>query len=116
MWDQAERSFFWEALADNRTNFKEFFNICKNILGRNNELLPPLSDSNINLANNFNNYIHDKIGNIYSSLVQHNQATVETYRVEVHPPQHHHLSWSSNQYHAVIWSDTSWPVKQKVVS
>ena len=86
MRDQAERSFFWESLADNRTNFKEIFNICNNILGRNNNLPLPLSDLNINLANNFNNYFHEKIGNIYSSLVQHNQATLETYGVEVHPP------------------------------
>ena len=44
MWDQAERSFLWEALADNRTNFKEIFNICNKILGRNNDPWLPLSD------------------------------------------------------------------------
>ena len=85
MWDQAERSFFWGALADNRTNLKEIFNICNTILGRNNNLPLSPSDSNITLANNFNNYFHDKIGNIYSSLVQQNQAIPETYGVEVHP-------------------------------
>ena len=107
MWDRAERLFFLEALADNRTNFKEIFNICNNILGRNNNLPLPSSDSNINLTNKFNNYFHDKIDSIYSSLVQHNQATLETYRVEVHPPQHQHLSLSLNQYHAVTRNDTS---------
>ena len=117
MWDQAERSFFLEALADNRTHFKEIFNICNNILSRNNNLPLPLSDLNINLTNNFNNYFHDKIGSIYSSLVQHSQATSEIYGVEVHPcPTYHHLSWSSSQYHAVTWNDTSWPVQQKVVN
>ena len=84
MWNQAERFFFQEALADNRTNFKEIFNICNAILGRNNNLSLPPSGSNITLANNFNNYFHDKIGNIYSSLVQQNQAIPETYGVEVH--------------------------------
>ena len=86
MWNQAERSFFQEALTDNRTNFKEIFNICNTILGRTNNLPLPPSDSNITLANNFNNYFHDKIGNIYNSLVQQNQAIPETYGVEVHPP------------------------------
>ena len=86
MWNQAERSFFWEALADIRTNFKEIFNICNTILGRNSNLPLPPSDSNITLANNFNNYFHDKIGNIYSSLGQQNQAIPEIYWVEVHPP------------------------------
>ena len=86
MWNQAERSFFWEDLADNRTNFKKIFNICNTILGRNNNLPLPPSDSNTTLANNFNNYFHEKIGNIYSSLLQHNQAIPETYGVEVHPP------------------------------
>ena len=86
MWDQAERSFFREALVDNRTNFKENFNICNNILDRNNSLPLPPSDSNINLANNFKNYFHDKISNICTSMVKHNQATLETYGVEVHPP------------------------------
>ena len=115
MWDWAERLFFLEALTDNRTNFKDIFNICNNILGRNNLPLPS-SDLNINLANKFNNCFHDKIGSIYSSLVQHNQATLETYRVEVHLPQHQHLSLSLNQYHEVTWNDTSWPVQQKVVN
>ena len=69
IWNQAERSFFWEALADDRTNSKDIFNICNTILGRNNKLPLPPSDSNITLTNNFNNYFHDKIGNIYSSLV-----------------------------------------------
>ena len=86
MWNQAERSFFQEALADNRTNFKEIFNICNTILGRNNILPLPPSDSNTSLANNFNNYFHEKIGNIYSSLLQQNQAIPEVYGVEVHPP------------------------------
>ena len=86
MWNQAERSFFREALADNRTNFKEIFNICNTILGRNNILPLPPSDSNTSLANNFNNYFHEKIGNIYSSLLQQNQAIPEVYGVEVHPP------------------------------
>ena len=81
MWNQAERSFFREALADNRTNFKEIFNICNTILGRNNILPLPPSDSNTSLANNFNNYFHEKIGNIYSSLLQQNQAIPEVYGV-----------------------------------
>ena len=68
-----------EVLVDNRTNAKEIFNICNTILGRNNNLPLPPSDSNITLPNNFNNYFHDKIGNIYSSLVQQNQAIPETY-------------------------------------
>ena len=55
-------------------------------MGRNNNLTLPSSDLNINLANKLNNYFHAKIGSIYSSLVQHNQATSEMYRVEVHPP------------------------------
>ena len=51
MWDRAERLFFLEALTDNRTNFKEIFIICNNILGRNNKLSLSSSDSNINLTN-----------------------------------------------------------------
>ena len=86
MWNQAEISFFWEALADNRTNFKEIFSICNTILGRNNNLPLPLSDSNITVANNLHNYFHDEIGNICSSLVQQNQAIPETSGVEVYPP------------------------------
>ena len=85
MSNQAERSFFWEALADNRTNFKKIFNICNTILGRNINLPLPPSDSNTTLANNFKNYFHEKNGNIYSSLLQQNQAIPETYGVEVHP-------------------------------
>ena len=85
MWDQTGRLFFLEALADNRTNFKEIFNICNNVLGRNNNLPLPSLDSNINLVNKFNNYFLNKIGSIYSSLVQHNQVTLEMYRVKVCP-------------------------------
>ena len=82
----SRKIFFLETLADNRTNFKEIFNICNNILGRNNNLSLPSSDLNIKMVNKFNNSFHDKIGSIYSSLVQCNQATLEMYRVEVHPP------------------------------
>ena len=78
----SRKIFLSGSLAYNRTNFKEIFSICNYILGRNNDLPLPLSDSNINLANNFNNYFYDKIDNIYSSLVQHNQATSEIYGVK----------------------------------
>ena len=52
--DFAEKEFYKTALSDNIYDYKQVFNICNNLLGRNQDLPLPHSQSNKTLADEFN--------------------------------------------------------------
>ena len=70
--DNAERSYYTSKLTENKSNFKEIFNICNNLLGRNKDLPLPPSEDNQSLANSFNEYFCEKIEKIHTGLIAQN--------------------------------------------
>ena len=69
--DKAERDFFLLKLAENKNNYKEIFNICNGLLGRNKDLPLPPTDNIQSLANSFNTYFREKIEKIHIKLLEH---------------------------------------------
>ena len=59
--DTAEREYYQDKLFQNKTNYKEVYNICNGLLGRNK--VSPLLDTSLpwQLADQFNDYFTNKI-------------------------------------------------------
>ena len=68
MLDQAEKEFFHGALEENRSNFKQVYNICNYLLGHTKDL--PLTTGRLNqeLAYDFNQFFIDKISKIHTNF------------------------------------------------
>ena len=60
--------FYKTALSDNKYDYIKVFNICNNLLGRNQDLPLQPSNSNKTLADEFNNFFIQKIEKIRQDL------------------------------------------------
>ena len=67
----AKKDFYKATLNENKHNYKKIFGICNTLLGRSQELPLPTSNSNRELANNFNTFFIDKIQKIRKELNDH---------------------------------------------
>ena len=66
--DLAECKFFLNKIIENKSNYKEVYNVCNQLLGRNKDLpLPPIC-TNKELADRFNTFFTDKITKIRHGL------------------------------------------------
>ena len=65
----AQRTYYTEKLADDKTNFKWIFEISNKLLYKNEPLPLPLSDNKKNLADQFNEFFITKIDKIMDGLV-----------------------------------------------
>ena len=61
-------SFYIKKLLENRTNFKEIFTITNKLLGRNDPSPLPPSEDPARLAQEFSDYLQDKINSIMLQL------------------------------------------------
>ena len=66
--NQAEKNYFCKFVQDNHTKTKKIFTICKNLLGRNQDLHLPPGFTDKELAECFNNFFISKIAKIRDSL------------------------------------------------
>ena len=73
MLDQAERVYFHDVLHENRNNVKEIYNIVNKLLDRVKDLPLPPTNSNFDLANEFNDFFCNNITRIHDHLVSHNK-------------------------------------------
>ena len=73
MLGQAERVYFHDALHKNRNNVKEIYNIVNKLLDRVKDLPLPPTNSNFDLANEFNDFFCNKITRIHDHLVSNNK-------------------------------------------
>ena len=64
-----QRTYYTEKLADNKTDFKQIFEISNKLLYKNEPLLLPPSDNKKNLADQFNEFFITKINKIMDGLV-----------------------------------------------
>ena len=65
----AHRSYYTQKLADNKTNFKQIFEISNKLLYKNEPILLPSTDNKKNLADQFNEFFITKINKIMDGLV-----------------------------------------------
>ena len=65
----AQRTYYTEKLADNKTNFKQIFEISNKLLYKNEPVLLPSTDNKKNLADQFNEFFITKIDMIMEGLV-----------------------------------------------
>ena len=73
MLDQAERVYFHDVLHENRNNVKKIYNIVNKLLDRVKDLPLTPTNSNYDLANEFNDFFCNKITRIHNHLVSHNK-------------------------------------------
>ena len=66
--DSAERKFFLNKIIENKSNYKEVYNVCNQLLGRNKDLPLPPNCTNKELADRFNTFFIDKITKIRHGL------------------------------------------------
>ena len=93
MLHQAERVYFHNVLHENRNNIQEIYNIVNKLLDRVKDLPLPPTNSNFDLANEFNDFFCNKITKIHDDLVSHNknhESMQETFdNGSVDPPPFH---------------------------
>ena len=65
-----KRTYYTQKLADNKTNFKQIFEISNKLLYKNEPVPLPSTDNKKNLADKFNEFFITKIDKIMDSLVQ----------------------------------------------
>ena len=65
----AQRTYYTEKIADNKTDFKQIFEISNKLLYNNEPLPLPPSDNKKNLADQFNKFFITKIDKIMDGLV-----------------------------------------------
>ena len=65
----AQRSYYTQKLADNKTNFKQIFEISNKLLYKNEPILLLSTDNKKNLADQFNEFFITKINKIMDGLV-----------------------------------------------
>ena len=63
-----KKDFYKASLNENKYNYKKFFGICNNLLGRNQNLPLLTCNSNKELANEFNTIFIDEIQKIRMDL------------------------------------------------
>ena len=66
--DLAECKFFLNKIIKNKSNYKEVYNVCNQLLGRNKDLPLPPNCTNKELADRFNTFFIDKITKIRHGL------------------------------------------------
>ena len=65
----AQRTYYTQKLADNKTNFKQIFEISNKLLYKNEPVPLPSTDNKKNLADQFNEFFITKINKIMEGLV-----------------------------------------------
>ena len=65
----AQRTYYTQKLADNKTNFKRIFEISNKLLYKNEPVPLPSTDNKKNLADQFNEFFITKINKIMEGLV-----------------------------------------------
>ena len=66
--DSAERKFFFNKIIENKSNYKEVYNVCNQLLGRDKDSPLPPNGTNKELADRFNIFFTDKITKIRHGL------------------------------------------------
>ena len=66
--DSAECKFFLNKIIKNKSNYKEVYNVCNQLLGRNKDLPLPPNCTNKEQADRFNTFFIDKITKIRHGL------------------------------------------------
>ena len=61
---KAEKDYYHTRPGANKYNYENLFRICNSLLGKNKDLPLPPSESNQDLANDFNNFFSEKIWKI----------------------------------------------------
>ena len=69
-------------LMENKTNYKEIFNITNKLLNRNTDLPSPPTDDNQLLANEFNTFFHEKIDKIMANLKPTSECPINDKYIE----------------------------------
>ena len=72
MLDNAERKYHRSLLSEHKFDFKQVFNICNGLLGRDKDLSLPPCDSNQALADWFNTFFTTKTQKIRNDLIDKN--------------------------------------------
>ena len=66
--DKSEREYYKKNLQEHRRDYKKVFNICDNLLGREQQNALPDANSKLELANRFNKFFVDKVDKIRRGL------------------------------------------------